>query len=36
MMDHGVWLSCRFCLSDGDGEALMAERGGIPTDAVVR
>jgi hypothetical protein len=29
-----VWLSCRFCFSDGD--ALMAERGGIPTDAVAR
>jgi hypothetical protein len=34
MMGHGVWLSRRFCLSDG--EALMAERGGIPTDAAVR
>jgi hypothetical protein len=31
-----VWLFCRFCFNDGDGEVLMAERSGTPTDAVAR
>ena len=36
MIGHGVWRYVRFCLSDRDGEELMAERGVILTDAVVR
>ena len=36
MMSHGVWLYCRFCLSDRDVEELMAERGIILTDEAVR
>jgi len=36
MMGHGVWIFCRFCLSDNDGEELMAQRGVILTDGFVR
>jgi putative transposase len=36
MISHGVWLYFRFCLSDRDVEELMAERGVILTDEVVR
>jgi transposase-like protein len=35
-MGYGVGLSVRFCLSDRDVEELMAQRGVILTDAVVR
>jgi transposase-like protein len=36
MIGHGVWLYCHFCLSDRDGEELMAKRGVILTDEVVQ
>jgi len=36
MINHGVWLSFRFCLSYRDVEEPMAERGVILTDEAVR
>jgi putative transposase len=36
IISHGVWLSCRFCLSYRAVEALMAERGIILSYEAVR
>ena len=35
-ISSGVWLYCRFCLSDRDGEALRCARGSIVTDEAIR
>jgi transposase-like protein len=36
IISHGVWLSCRVCLSYRDGEALRFARGVMVTDEAIR
>ena len=36
IISHGVWLSCRFCLSDRDVEALLFVRGILVTYEAIR